>query len=116
LVAGAEGRVAGRRLESERGVGGRMVDMVVLWNAEMAPVRVGVDRETGRLVRLSYQSRGPGGLETVVESFDDFRAVDGIWFPFTAVTSRDNAPLVERKAAQVHINQPIPAGVFDKPR
>jgi hypothetical protein len=93
-----------------------MVDVVVLWSTEMAPVRVGVDRETGRLVRLSYQVRGPGGLETVVESFDDFRAVDGIWFPFTAVTSRDNAPLVERKAAQVHINQPIPAGVFDKPR
>jgi hypothetical protein len=48
--------------------------------------------------------------------FDDFRAVDGVWYPFTAVTSRDNAPLVERRASEVRINQPIPAAVFDKPR
>jgi hypothetical protein len=93
-----------------------MVDVVEFWDADMAPVRVGVDRETGRLVHLSYRSPGPGGLETVVESFGDFRPVDGIWFPFTAVTRRADAPLVERTARQVLINQPIPASVFDKPR
>jgi hypothetical protein len=116
FVAGAEGRLTGRRLESERGVGGRTVDLIELWSSDLAPVRAGIDRQTGRLEYLSYQSRGPGGMEAVVETFDDFRAVGGIWFPFTAVTRRDNAPLVERKALQVRFNLPIPASVFDKPR
>jgi hypothetical protein len=116
LLAGADNRMTGRRLDAETGLGGRPLDVVELWDADLPPVKLAVDSATGRLARLSYQSPGPRGLELVTETFDDFREVAGVQYPFRATTRRENAPLLERTITALTLNPPLDPRLFEKPK
>ena len=114
LLAASEDRVLGRPRADERGLGGRPLRVVELWSDALSPVRVAIDAETHLITWVSYQAGGPGGLVTVKESFDDYRTVEGIRMPFTAVVRRDNAVMLERTLTDVQINVTFPPTFFQK--
>jgi hypothetical protein len=80
----------------------------------LSPVRVAIDAETNLITWISYEAVGPGGRVTVRESFDDYRDVKGIRFPFTAVVRRENAVLLERTLTDVQLNVAFPPTFFQK--
>jgi zinc protease len=119
LLAVADNRVLGRVLDDDQGLGGRPLRVVELWSdgvssVALSPVRVAIDAETSLITWISYESVGPGGRVTVRESFDDYRDVQGIRFPFTAVVRRENAVLLERTLTDVQLNVAFPPTFFQK--
>ena len=116
VVAASNDKLMGRRLADERGDGGRLLQVVELWADDLARVRLAADAETGRLVRLSYQTGGPAGRETTTETFGDFREVAGLQVPFRAVIWRDKTPVLERTILAFDINVTFPPSFFQKPQ
>jgi hypothetical protein len=116
IVAASNDKLMGRRLADERGEGGRLLQVVELWADGLARVRLAADAETGRLVRLSYQTGGPAGRETTTETFGDFREVASLHVPFRAVIWRDNTPVLERTILAFDINVTFPPSFFQKPQ
>jgi zinc protease len=114
LLAAADDRVMGRQLPDEKGVGGRPLNVVEVWGQGLAPVRVAIDGSTALIAWISYQSEGPGGPVTIKESFGDYRAVNGIQIPYTAVVRRDSVVMLERALTDVQINVAFPPAFFDK--
>jgi zinc protease len=114
LQAGISDKLLGKRLPDERGLGGRPLHVVELWGEGLSPVRLAIDAETARIAWLSHQATGPGGRATVTESFDDFRPVKGVQFPYTAVVRRDAALVLERRLTDVQVNVTFPPAFFQK--
>jgi len=114
LVSSADDKLLGRRLADEKGLGGRPLHVVELWGEGLSPVRLAIDAETGRPAWLSYQATGPAGRATMTESFDDFRPVKGVQFPYSAVVRRDAALVLERTLFDVQVNVTFPPKFFQK--
>jgi len=114
LLAAISDNLAGKRLPDDKGLGGRPLHVVELWGQGLSPVRLAIDAETARIAWLSYQATGPGGRATMTESFDDFRSVKGVEFPYMAVVRRDAALVLERKLTDVQINVTFPPAFFQK--
>ncbi len=116
LLAAYDGRLRGRRLDNETAEGGRSLDVVELWDADLPAVKLAVDSATARLERLTYDAPGPTGSATVTETFSDFRFVGQVLYPFVAVTRREGAPLAERRLTDVKINTGLAPDAFEKPK
>jgi zinc protease len=114
LLAAISDKLLGKRLPDDRGLGGRPLHVVELWGEGLSPVRLAIDAETARIAWLSYQATGPGGRATMAESFDDFRSVKGVQFPYMAVVRRDAALVLERKLTDVQVNVTFPPAFFQK--
>jgi zinc protease len=114
FMAASENRVMGRVLPDETGLAGRRLRVVELWSEELPAVRVALDAETKLITWIAYQTSGPGGRTTIKESFDDYREVQGIRVPFTAVVRRDNEVMLERTLTDVQINVTFPPTFFQK--
>jgi zinc protease len=114
LLAAVGDNLMGKRLPDDKGLGGRPLHVVELWGEGLSPVRLAIDAETARIAWLSYQATGPGGRATMTESFDDFRPVKGVQFPYTAVVRRDAALVLERMLTDVQVNVTFPPAFFQK--
>jgi zinc protease len=114
LLAAISDKLLGKRLPDDKGLGGRPLHVVELWGEGLSPVRLAIDAETARIAWLSYQATGPGGRATVTESFDDFRPVKGVQFPYMAVVRRDAALVLERRLTDVQVNVTFPPAFFQK--
>ena len=54
---------------------------------------LGIDPATGRILSLSYNRRGPQGtFGEFIQTFSDFRAVDGLTLPFKVDATFDGQP------------------------
>jgi hypothetical protein len=73
------------------------------------------DKESGLLRRLIRYGKSPVGRISTQVDYDDYRAVDGIKFPFSFIFSwldgKDGFQLTEVKT-----NVPIDPSVFGRPR
>jgi YHS domain-containing protein len=81
--------------------------------------RLGIEAATGRVLSLSYRGRGPGGMfGDIVQTFSDFRAVEGLTLPFKTVGTFNGAPSPAHTSAveSIVINAPVPPSLFEKPR
>ncbi|MEW5983435.1 MAG: pitrilysin family protein [Acidobacteriota bacterium] len=116
LQAAAARRLSVRPVPDAKGVGGRALVGVELSGAGLPATIVYVDAASAQLERLVYEIPGPRGNETTTETFSDFRQVDFISVPFKAVVQRGGAPLLERTLTGIVFNDPIPEGLFAKPR
>jgi outer membrane lipoprotein-sorting protein len=114
LVAAADDKLLGKRLPDDKGLGGRPIHVVELWGEGLSPVRLAIDGETARIVRMTYQAAGPGGRVTMTETFDDYRFVHGVQFPYSAVVKRDAALVLERRLFDVQVNVTFPPTFFRK--
>ena len=82
-------------------------DAVQDWTIAFAP--------DGRITRMEYQGRGPGGPARATQTFGDWRAVGSVQYPHTASLALDGKPFLEAKVTAVQFNAAIPDSVFKKP-
>jgi zinc protease len=115
LRSAAANQLRGKRLADDRGLADRPLNVVELWPDGQTPVRLTVDAESGRLVSLSYDTRGPTGTERMTETFSDFRPVVGLQVPFRSVVRRGGLLLFERTITDFQVNAPVAASLFQKP-
>ncbi|HEU4596987.1 MAG TPA: hypothetical protein VFS10_17785, partial [Pyrinomonadaceae bacterium] len=91
----------------------------VLVNFEGVRLKLGVEASTGRVLTLSYRGRGPGGVVgEIVETFSDFRAVEGLSLPFkVAGTFNGEAePTLTYRVESLVVNGDVPPSLFEKPK
>ncbi|HMV84806.1 MAG TPA: hypothetical protein PLD20_17705 [Blastocatellia bacterium] len=85
-----------------------------------APVVLGFETATGRLLSLSYQRHGPpqGAYGEFVQIFSDFRTVAGVTLPFK-ITAMFNGQLWKDQSSVIEtltLNGELDAKLFEKPQ
>ncbi|HEX4947839.1 MAG TPA: hypothetical protein VFZ34_14300 [Blastocatellia bacterium] len=82
-------------------------------------VVIGIEPTTGRLFSLTQQRRGPdGSFGKFVQTFDDYRAVDGLLLPFKITATFDGQPWKEQSAQieEIVINGKVEPALFERPK
>ncbi len=75
-----------------------------------------IDPATGRLLQLRYQGNGPQGAPGEVhDTFSDFREVDGLFYPFSTVSSFAGEDESSVTVETLQVNPEIPADAFAAP-
>jgi len=89
--------------------------IAALWRGPSGAVRLLLDPDTHLLYAARFISGGPQGAAETLQVWDDYRAVDGVQFPFHSVTYQDGVRHSEIFVQQVRFNQPMDAALFAKP-
>src|SRR5208283_1770798 len=87
----------------------------VLWRGPSGPVRLYVDVGSHFLVAARFISGSSQGPAETLQIWDDYRAVEGVQFPFHTVTYQNGVRHSEIYVLQVRINQPMEPSLFAKP-
>lgn len=78
---------------------------------------MGIDPVTGRIHSLTYQGRGVNGaFGELVESFADFRSVDGVWLPFKTDITWNGQANRTLALESISVNSEIDPALFEKPK
>lgn len=78
---------------------------------------LGIDPVTGRIHSLAYQGRGVNGaFGEIVESFLDFRSVDGVWLPFKTETTWNGQASLTLALENISVNSEIDPALFERPK
>lgn len=80
---------------------------------------LGIDPATGRILSLSAWRRGPeGNFGQFVQTFSDFRTVDGLTLPFKTTGTFNNQPWKEQSPTveTIAVNGKIDPALFEKPK
>ncbi|HKQ80530.1 MAG TPA: hypothetical protein VJ810_42950 [Blastocatellia bacterium] len=91
--------------------------VVVTWDG--ADYELGGDPATGRILSLSYKRRGQqGNFGDFVQSFSDFRAVNGLTLPFKVTATFDGQPWQDQSSTveTIVVNGAIDPALFEKPK
>jgi len=83
------------------------------------PTTLSIDAASGRLLSLSYNRRGPQGtFGEFVQTFSDFRAVDGVTLPFQINATFDGQPWKDQSFVieAITLNDKVDAKLFEKPQ
>jgi hypothetical protein len=94
---------------------GKQLAGVEVSAADLEPVGIYVDPESGLVARRTYTAPGPGGNEPVEESFSDYRDVGGLQVAFKAVIRRGGRVVIEREVTAFRPNAPVDPALFRKP-
>jgi len=113
LRAAGTGQLAVRLLPDETR-DGKTLRVLTVSNDAISSVKLFFDAQRGTLLRLGYDSRGPGALYTE-EIFDDFRSIDGVSIPFKASVVRSGRVVLVRELTDVKINPAIAPDTFVRP-
>lgn len=78
---------------------------------------VTLEPKSGLPESATYESKNPmsGAKARFVETYSDWRVVNGVRRPHKILTSIDGAPFAEATITTVRINPPIDASAFEKP-
>lgn len=80
---------------------------------------LGIESATGRILTLTQQRRGPAGsFGQLVQTFDDFRMVNGLSLPFKVTATFDGQPwrAMSAEVGEIVINGKVEPALFEKPR
>lgn len=114
LIGAAEGRFSVRLLPDE-GRDGRVLRVVEVSGAGLAPVKLYID-ESFRIARQAFSVGGPDGRPTPAEEvFSDYRSVDGIQVPFRAEVLRNGRTILDRTLTEVTFNGEVDRALFVRP-
>jgi hypothetical protein len=114
LLAAADGRVRVRRLPDVKDDSGAVRLALEFSSADLEPMVMYVDAETGLVTRQTYVAGGMG-QPLVEESFSDYRAVDGLQINFAASVRVGGEPALERTVTDVTVNAPLEPALFQRP-
>jgi YHS domain-containing protein len=106
-VALAKGKIGGAEFER----------VLVTW--EGASYALGIDSVTGRILNLSYKRRGQqGNFGEFVQTFSDFRDVDGLTLPFKVTATFDGQPWKDQSSTveTIVVNGSVDPALFEKPK
>jgi YHS domain-containing protein len=101
------------------GKAGEMAVEKVAVELQGARYTLGIDPATGRVLSLSYNRRGPQGtFGEFIQTFSDFRAVDGLILPFKVDATFDGQPWKNQSSTveTIVINGAIDPALFEKPK
>jgi YHS domain-containing protein len=101
------------------GKAGEMAVEKVSVQLQGALYTLGIDPATGRILSLSYNRRGPQGtFGEFIQTFSDFRAVDGLDLPFKVDATFDGQPWKNQSSTveTIVINGAIDPALFEKPK
>ena len=103
-------------LPEESNVEGRPALAVFVASDRVKNWTIYLDKETHRIVRMDYGDRGITGAPVQAkESFEDYRQVGGIWWPYKHRLVHDDAPLANLTVTSVKVNTGVTANAFKKP-
>jgi YHS domain-containing protein len=91
----------------------------VVVSLEGASYGLSIDPATGRILSLSYKRRGQqGSFGEFVQTFSDFRAVDGLTLPFKITATFDGQSWKDQSSTieTIVINGAIDPALFEKPK
>ena len=75
-----------------------------------------IDPDSGELRQLSYRDQGPSGAPgEVVETFSDWREVDGLTYPFAVVGTFDGEQVSATALESLEVNPEVGDADFEKP-
>jgi len=104
-----------RPLPDDKAEDGKALQGVEIAAADLDPVSVYVDPETGLVRKVAYRAQGAAGPENAEEVFADYRPVDGVLVAFKASVKRNGLNVFERTVTDYKLNAPIDPAVFKKP-
>lgn len=77
---------------------------------------LGIDPRTGRILRLSFQGPGPSGAPgNIVQSFGDFRDVEGMAYPYAVVGTFNGEPTQTITLEEVEVDPELEESTFERP-
>jgi hypothetical protein len=117
LLRAASGEFDVRALPSISGPEGQILEGVEISGSSLAslsPMALYME-ESGLVVKQTYSSMGPAGMEATEEEFFDYRLVDGLQVAFRAVVRRRGEKVVERVVREFEYNTPIAPALFKRP-
>ena len=89
--------------------------LAVDWQGEAGKATIYFDAASRLLIGASFKSTTAQGPVDTVTIWSDHRAVDGVQYPFHALTMRDGAKYSEQKLSEVKLNTAVDAKIFVKP-
>lgn len=112
LAAAARGELEGNAT-GELEVDGRTLQLVeVDLDGEMVELRVD---DSGQIVQIRYRDDFQGAPGEIVQTFSDFREVDGLMLPFALDQTFDGQPFLSGTVEVFEINPEIPEEAFAIP-
>lgn len=79
-------------------------------------VSLALDAATGQIVSLTYRGTGATGAPgEIVQTFSDWRTVDGISYPFSLTSTFDGQPQMTAKAESLAVDTPVNEADFVAP-
>jgi zinc protease len=84
-------------------------------NADGAEVRWFVDPQSGRILRATYKSMGPGGPGEMVVEYADWKPVAGFTLPFKETRTRGGEKEATIEVKGVEFNPSVDPKLFEKP-
>ena len=73
-----------------------------------------IDKKTGQLSAVRYESMGEKGNEDIVEIYQNVKDVQGLKLPQQVTTNVNNEPKVSNKIWKVKVNSGIASATFEK--
>ena len=86
------------------------------WTSPSGPVKLYFDPAKRMLVGARFKQTGLQGQAEVLDLWSDFKAVEGIQFPYTHTTYRDGTKSGSVTASSVQLNTKPDPTVFSKPK
>jgi hypothetical protein len=102
------------RWDGEDVVGGRTVDRIRV-DVYGRSTRIAFDRATGLPSELRYPARALEGSPEVLLSFDDFRTVNGLRYPFRTTGWQAGRKAFEGLVETLALNEDLPESLFTVP-
>lgn len=87
----------------------------VNWLAPFGTIRLYFDSTTHLLIAAKFQSMGMQGTEDNDEHWSDFRAVEGLQFPYQSVLNRGEQKFTDSTVQEIHLNPALDSSLFAKP-
>lgn len=112
MAAVARGELEGNST-GELDVEGGTLDLVEL-DLDGELVELGID-DAGRILRLRYRGDFQGTPGEVVQTFSDFRDVEGLMLPFALDQTFEGQPFLSGRVETLEINPEIPEEAFAVP-
>jgi len=96
-------------------VDGKPADVVyVRYTPTDYPMRFFIDSKTGLVLKKSARGSGATGPSMIEESYADYRAVNGIQFPFKTVATSDGKKVSEMTLESINTNVGVKEDTFRK--
>jgi hypothetical protein len=87
----------------------------VLWSGPSGPIRLYFDATTHLLIGAHFRSITPQGDVEADQHWSDFRAVEGLQYPFRNQVDHDGKKFTETTVSDVKINTSPDPGIFARP-
>ncbi len=114
LLAALDGRVRVRRLPDVKDDAGVVRPALEFSSADLEPMVMYIDPETGLVSKLTYVAGGMG-QPLVEESFTDYREVNGVQITWAATVRVGGQPALERTVTDVKVGDALDPSLFKRP-